>query len=210
MWYIVKHRAPLLKHHETLLKYCETSRNTRTLAIRCDNIGARWEDIGARRGNIAARAEFHAISERMKYFMRSLQYSLLKDKYFRKYSRIRYFCSKSLNTRSEWKNIKECNKYPRAILYIRGCGGQLMMNPYGDCWFLISSFWSFQLLLIVIEDIVTSIKKNQITMKIEPVTHIWMFVYAINFELPEMAKKKLWTFRAQPATVRVISSVFCI
>ena len=29
-------------------------------------------------------------------------------------------------------------------------------------------------------------------MKIEPVTCIWMFVYAINFELPEMAKK--WSF----------------
>ena len=35
-------------------------------------------------------------------------------------------------------------------------------------------------------------KKNQITMKIEPVTCIWMFVYAMNFELPEMAKK--WSF----------------
>ena len=28
-------------------------------------------------------------------------------------------------------------------------------------------------------------------MKIEPVTYIWMFVYAINFELPEMSKN--WT-----------------
>ena len=28
-------------------------------------------------------------------------------------------------------------------------------------------------------------------MKIEPVTYIWMFVYAINFEQPEMSKK--WT-----------------
>ena len=36
------------------------------------------------------------------------------------------------------------------------------------------------------------LKKNQITMKIEPVTCIWMFVYAINFELPEMAKT--WSF----------------
>ena len=26
-------------------------------------------------------------------------------------------------------------------------------------------------------------------MKIEPVTYIWMFVYAMNFELPEMVKK---------------------
>ena len=26
-------------------------------------------------------------------------------------------------------------------------------------------------------------------MKIDPVTYIWMFVYAMNFELPEMAKK---------------------
>ena len=30
-------------------------------------------------------------------------------------------------------------------------------------------------------------------MKIEFVTYIWMFVYAMNFELPEMAKK--WSFR---------------
>ena len=29
-------------------------------------------------------------------------------------------------------------------------------------------------------------------MKIEPVTYIWMFVYAMNFELPELAKK--WSF----------------
>ena len=29
-------------------------------------------------------------------------------------------------------------------------------------------------------------------MKIEHVTCIWMFVYALNFELPEMAKK--WSF----------------
>ena len=35
-------------------------------------------------------------------------------------------------------------------------------------------------------------KKIIITMKIEPVTYIWMFVYAINFELPVMAKK--WRF----------------
>ena len=36
-----------------------------------------------------------------------------------------------------------------------------------------------------------------------------MFVYAMNFELPEMAKKmKFWTFQAQPASVRVISSYF--
>ena len=35
-------------------------------------------------------------------------------------------------------------------------------------------------------------KKNQITMKIEPVTYIWMFVYAMNLDMPEMAKK--WNF----------------
>ena len=39
------------------------------------------------------------------------------------------------------------------------------------------------------EDIVTNIKKNQFTMKIERVTCIWMFVSAMNIELPEMAKK---------------------
>ena len=47
--------------------------------------------------------------------------------------------------------------------------------------------------MIVIEDIVTSIsKKNRIPMKSEQVTYIWLFVYAMNFELPEMAKK--WSF----------------
>ena len=34
------------------------------------------------------------------------------------------------------------------------------------------------------------LKKNQIKMEIEPVTYIWMFVYVINFELPEMAKSR--------------------
>ena len=37
-------------------------------------------------------------------------------------------------------------------------------------------------------------------MKIEPVTYIWMFVYAMNFELPEDQKVKFWTFQAQPAS----------
>ena len=33
-------------------------------------------------------------------------------------------------------------------------------------------------------------------MKIEPVTYIWMFLYAMNFELPEMAKNlNFWIFR---------------
>ena len=57
------------------------------------------------------------------------KYSFQKDKYFREDSRIGYLCRKSLNMRSEWRNIKECNKYPRAILNIHGHGGQLMMNP---------------------------------------------------------------------------------
>ena len=38
-------------------------------------------------------------------------------------------------------------------------------------------------------------------MKIEPVTYIWMFVYAMNFELPEDQKVMFWTFQAQPASV---------
>ena len=62
---------------------------------------------------------------------------------------------------------------------------------------------TLQLLLIVIEDIATSIKKNQITMKIEPLTYIWMFVDAMNFELPEMSKKwSLGLFRpkARPSS----------
>ena len=50
-------------------------------------------------------------------------------------------------------------------------------------------FWTFQLLLIVIAGIVTSsLKKNQIAMKIEPVTCILIFVCTMNFELPEIAK----------------------
>ena len=56
------------------------------------------------------------------------KYSLLKDEYIREDRRIRYFHSKSLNMRSEWGNIKECNKNLRVILNIRGRGGQLMMN----------------------------------------------------------------------------------
>ena len=37
-----------------------------------------------------------------------------------------------------------------------------------------------------------------------------MFVNAINFELPEMGKVKFWTSQAQPTSVRVISSIFCM
>ena len=43
-------------------------------------------------------------------------------------------------------------------------------------------------------------------MKIERVTCIWMFAYAMIFELPEMAKNEVWTFQAHPVCVRVISS----
>ena len=51
---------------------------------------------------------------------------------------------------------------------------------------LYKSYWLW-------EDIVLSIsKKNLIMMKIEPMTNIWIFVYAMNFELPEIAKK--WSF----------------
>ena len=47
---------------------------------------------------------------------------------------------------------------------------------------VISIFRYFQLLLILIEDIVQSIfKKNQFTMKIEPLTSIWMFVCVMNY-----------------------------
>ena len=55
------------------------------------------------------------------------KYWLLRGKYFREDSRIRYLCSKYLNMRIEWENIKDCNKYPCEILNIHG--GQLMMNP---------------------------------------------------------------------------------
>ena len=57
------------------------------------------------------------------------KYSLQIGKYFYEDSRISYFSSKSLNMFSEGGNIKECYKYPRAILNIRGHGGQLIMNP---------------------------------------------------------------------------------
>ena len=49
------------------------------------------------------------------------KYSLLKDKYFRVFI---IYVPKSLNMRSEWGNLKECNKYPHVILNIRGRGGQ--------------------------------------------------------------------------------------
>ena len=45
------------------------------------------------------------------------KYSLLRDKYFLENIRICYFCSKSLNMRSEWGCIKECNKYPSDSQY---------------------------------------------------------------------------------------------
>ena len=35
------------------------------------------------------------------------KYSLLRDKYFREDSRIRYLWSKSINMNNEWENIKE-------------------------------------------------------------------------------------------------------
>ena len=57
------------------------------------------------------------------------KYSLLKDKYFRKESRICYLISKFLNMHSEWGNIKGCNKKPHEILNIHGHGGMLIMNP---------------------------------------------------------------------------------
>ena len=38
------------------------------------------------------------------------------------------------------------------------------------------------------------LKKKQITMKIEPITCILMYVYAMNFELPEMAKSEVLDF----------------
>ena len=37
-------------------------------------------------------------------------------------------------------------------------------------------------------------KKNQFTMKIEWVACIWMFVYAMIFKLPEMAKNEILDF----------------
>ena len=57
------------------------------------------------------------------------KYSLLRDKYVREDSRISYLRLKSLNKRSERGNIKECNKYPHAILNIHGRGCQLIINP---------------------------------------------------------------------------------
>ena len=48
---------------------------------------------------------------------------------------------------SEWENIKECNKNLRAILNIRGRGGQLMMplNTFGtlELLFPISNSFLF-------------------------------------------------------------------
>ena len=50
----------------------------------------------------------------------------------------------------------------------------------------------------MIEDIVEAHlkkkKKKKIMMKIEPVTYILMVVYAINFELPEIAKSEVLHF----------------
>ena len=60
------------------------------------------------------------------------KYSLLNYKYFREDSRICYFRSKSLNMHSEWGNIKECNKNPRAVQNIRGHGDE----PLNTFWTL--------------------------------------------------------------------------
>ena len=46
------------------------------------------------------------------------KYSLLRDKYFCKDSRIRYLRRKCLNMLSELGYIKECNKFPCAVLNI--------------------------------------------------------------------------------------------
>ena len=48
----------------------------------------------------------------------------------------------------------------------------------------------------MLEDIVAGIShpKTIITIKIEPVTYISMFVYVMNFELPEMTKSEVLDF----------------
>ena len=76
---------------------------------------------------------------------------------------------------------------------IKRGGRELYLLGTGDRWPVNRRFLDFP---IVIDcdrgHYYEHLKKNQIRMKIEPVTCIWMFVYVINFELPEMAQK--WSF----------------
>ena len=60
---------------------------------------------------------------------------------------------------------------------------------------IISRFWYFQLLLILIENIVRSIskKRKQFMLKIECGTFIWTFMFTINFDLPEAEMAKKWS-----------------
>ena len=71
-------------------------------------------------------------------------------------------------------------------------------------------FGNFNCYWFWLRTLLRTFKKNQLTMKNEPVTCIWMFVCAMNFWAARNGKKvKFWTFQAQPAWVRVISSIFC-
>ena len=68
-----------------------------------------------------------------------------------------------------------------------------MVHSKGDHWPINMRFLDFS---IVIDcdrgHCCVHFKKKKIMMKIEPVTYIWLFVNAMNFELPEMAK--MWSF----------------
>ena len=68
---------------------------------------------------------------------------------------------------------------------------------YGDRSLIISILGSFQLLLILIEDILTSISENNNFMiKIEPLTCICMIVFVMNFWAARSSKKfSFWLFR---------------
>ena len=57
---------------------------------------------------------------------------------------------------------------------------------------------------MLIEDIVTSIKKYPFTMKIEPETCIWMFVYVMILSCQKWQEIKFLTFQAQPASVWIL------
>ena len=76
---------------------------------------------------------------------------------------------------------------------------ETLLIQWTNVLFVVKGIVYFKLAILVISIVIDSDrghwwalkKEDQNKMKIEPVTYIWMFVYVMNFELPEMSKK--WT-----------------
>ena len=79
----------------------------------------------------------------------------------------------------------------------------------GDCPVVINSILLIQLLLILVEDIVTSVLKKNYDENWTCDIYLNVYVYD-EFWARNVKKVKFWIFQAQPASVRVISSIFCM